>query len=135
MTSFFYLLLLFPLTTSAKVLPQAKSIKKNSKIQPVSIAISPKLRKDRRALIIYFKGLNLTNSVNYSLSYDSSSGPQGAMGTINTAGKYSLTRELVFGTASSGVYRYDTNVRNVTLKVSAILKNGKKFGKRYRFKI
>ncbi|OGK21852.1 hypothetical protein A3C23_00705 [Candidatus Roizmanbacteria bacterium RIFCSPHIGHO2_02_FULL_37_13b] len=122
-------------SAAKKILPQAKKTTKINKVLVATIAIAPKLRRDRHALIIYFKNLNTANSLTYSLSYDSASGPQGAMGTINTEGKYSLSRELVFGTASSGVYRYDNNVKNVTLKVSATLKNGKKFGKKYRFKI
>jgi hypothetical protein len=47
----------------------------------------------------------------------------------------SLTRELVFGTASNGVYRYHSNVTNAKLEITSVLKNGQKRIKKFRIKV
>lgn len=122
---------------SALFSPAFAAAKKPAKKAVVSsgISVSTQLRKDRRALYVYFKNLNAAKSVSYTLSYNSSNGPQGAMGTIQTKGKYSVTRELVFGTASNRVYKYDKNVKNAVLQVSAVLKTGKAWNKQFKIKI
>lgn len=98
------------------------------------ISVTTSLRA-KKAVVVYFKNLNRASSVSYMLSYDSKQGPQGALGTIPTKGKFSLTRELLFGTCSNKVCRYDTGIKNCVLEITAKLKNGKKEVKRIKLRV
>lgn len=98
------------------------------------ISVTANIRA-KKAVVVYFKNLNRASSVSYMLSYDSKQGPQGALGTIPLKGKFSLTRELLFGTCSNKVCRYDTGIKNCVLEVTAKLKNGKKEVKRIKLRV
>lgn len=95
--------------------------------------VSPRLRGDHLALNIYFGGLNLTNSVSYTLSYTSSGIAQGVAGTIKPAGN-SISRQLLFGTCSKNVCRYHQNITDMRLVVTSSMKSGKKVTKSFRIK-
>lgn len=121
--------------SASKVLRSSKKSVKTSTAKALGIEVIPRLRKDRRALIVYFKNLNAAGSVSYNLSYTGSGQLQGVFGTIDTKGKYSLSREFVFGAASAGVYKYDTNVKNAVLVITAKLKKGKTQIMRFKIKV
>lgn len=130
-------LFLFADNTQAKVLPQSKNIGKKSVAvkNTTSINVSPKLRGDKKALIVYFSNLQNAKSVSYMLVYKSNGQEEGAMGGINLTGLSNQSQELLFGTCSKNVCRYHTNIKNARLEVSYTSQNGKKYLKKYKIKI
>lgn len=124
----------------AKVLPQAgkSGIKPAAAVKSIgtTIGVYPKLRADRRALIINFTNLQNATSVSYSLVYTQGNGQQeGAGGALNLTGQTSDKVELLFGTCSANVCRYHTGIKNAKLEVSYTSKTGKKYLKKFRIKI
>lgn len=122
----------------AKVLPQAGKAPKQSAIKSTgsTIGVSPRLRADRRAVIVNFSNLQNATSVSYSLVYKQGSGQQeGAGGALNLKGQTSDKVELLFGTCSAGVCRYHTNIKDAKLEVSYTSKNGKKYLKKFKIKV
>lgn len=130
-------LFLFTNTAEAKVLPQvAKALKvTTSKVATAGINVSPRLRSDRRALIVYFSNLQNAKNVSYMLTYETSEQQEGARGDIQTTGASSLSQELLFGTCSKGVCRYHTGIKNMKLEVSYTILSGKRYIKRYKIKV
>lgn len=133
-------------TVEAKTLPQAAKAKKVSVSKTssgTSIGVSPRLRADKKAVIVYFSNLKNAKSVAYQLTYKqvSSSGgktssqDEGAMGGINIAGKSNTSQEILFGTCSKNVCRYHAGVNDVRLEVSYTSVNGKKYLKKYKIKV
>lgn len=98
-----------------------------------SVTVRPRLRADRRALIINFGGLGLAKSIDYFLSYQSDGVPQGVQSTLKPQGG-SASRELLFGTCSKNVCRYHQNITEMRLVVTTYLKSGKKITKSFRVK-
>lgn len=130
-------LLIFAKDAQAKVLPQAakngqKAVTKSS--AGSGINVTPRLRSDKRAITVYFSNLQNAKSVNYTLTYDTSTQQEGAIGSLNLGGTRT-SQELLFGTCSKNVCRYHTGVNNVKLEVSYSLKTGKKYIKRYKVKV
>lgn len=139
---FTVLIFLFSFYTEAvnagKILPQVKSSKKAITPQKTStkrINVSPKLRSDRKALLIYFSNLQNASSVSYMLIYKTNGQEEGAGGSVSPAYGNTATRELLFGTCSKNVCRYHSNIANMKLEVTAELKSGKKIIKRYKIKV
>lgn len=130
-------LFLFTQTASAKVLPQAaKATSKTiAKTTSTGINITPRLKSDRRALIVYFSALQNATSVSYMLTYGTSTQQEGAGGSLNLTNGSSQTSELLFGTCSKGVCTYHRGIKNAKLDVTYALKSGKKYIKRYRIKV
>lgn len=128
-------LFFFAESASAKVLPQAKSGQKTvTKSISSGISVSPKLRKDKRALNVSFSNLQNATSVSYLLTYKTSTQNEGAGGSLNLRSK-TATQELLFGTCSKNVCRYHTGINNMKLEISYTSKNGKKYLKKYRIKV
>ncbi len=100
-----------------------------------SVGTSVRLRSDRRAVIVTFSHLNLAESVTYVLVYESKGKSEGSQGSIRPAGEIATSRELLFGTCSSGVCTYHTNIRNARLTVIVKLKNAKTIRKSYRIRV
>lgn len=124
----------------AKLLPQAKGSASTAKTKMVnsnkSTSVFPKLRKDKKALIVSFGNLGFAKSVEYSLIYRTQDHEEGAGGSINMQTESGgANRELLFGTCSKTVCRYHTNISNMRLEVISQLKSGKKTLKRYRIKV
>lgn len=120
----------------AKLLPQAKTGGKAPSIRSsgVGITVSPRLRGDRKALLVSFGNLQNAKSVSYTLIYQTNGQEEGAGGTLsNLSGAQS--RELLFGTCSKNVCRYHTGITNARLEVSYTLTSGKKYLKRYRIRV
>lgn len=134
---FLVVLFLFAGTAEAKVLPQARGVvqKSASTAKTTGIGVFPKLRADKRALIVNFTNLQNASAVSYLLTYKTASQDEGAMGSLNLNGSANSTNELLFGTCSKNVCRYHTGIKNARLEVSYTTKNGKKYLKRYKIKI
>ena len=127
---------LLPKNTEAKVLPQAKKATRTAvKSSGTTIGVSPKLRSDKKALIINFSNLQNASSVSYLLTYKQGGQQEGAGGTLNLSGGSTQSAELLFGTCSKNVCRYHTNITDARLEVSYTNKSGKKYLKRYKIKI
>lgn len=123
----------------AKTPPQAKTAKKikaSKKLKGSRFTVTQRLRGDRKALLVYFGGLQNANSVSYILIYKTNGQEEGAGGSVRPA-EGNATRELLFGTCSKNICRYHTNITNMRLEVTAELKSGKKSGKKFfrRYKI
>lgn len=122
----------------AKTLPRAiksQSAKVGKPAVSGTLIVSPKLSRDRKILNVYFANLNKVKSVSYTLTYKTNGKDEGIGGSIQNSGIYSTSRQLVFGTESSGVYRYHSNITGARLEVVAILSSGKKLIKRFTIKV
>ncbi len=137
--SFLLLLSFFSSDAFAKTLPQSKSSSKavapKTASSGSSITVSPRLRKDKNALLISFSNLQNATAVSYTLIYQTNGQEEGAGGSVRPSDGNAANRELLFGTCSKNVCRYHTNIKNVRLEVTGQLKSGKTFTKRYRIRI
>ncbi len=129
-------LFIFTERVEAKVLPQAKKTT-GSVVKSLSttINVSPKLRADRRAVVIYFSNLQNAKSVSYLLTYQQNGQEEGAMGGLDLKAGSNQTAELLFGTCSKNVCRYHTNIKNARLEVSYTSLSNKKYLKKYKLKV
>jgi hypothetical protein len=120
----------------AKLLPRFQSGSSTSKkaVAYVGVYVKPKLRSDRRALIIYFSNVSTASNVSYSLTYLTNGKEEGVGGSIDVSGGDATTRELFFGTCSS-VCTDHTNITNMRLEVTSELTSGRKTVKRFRIKV
>ncbi|MBI2040325.1 hypothetical protein HYT18_04590 [Candidatus Microgenomates bacterium] len=131
-------MLLFPKNTEAKVLPQSvKAAPKQAvtKSAGTTITVSPRLRSDRKALIINFSNLQNAKSVSYMLVYKTAIQEEAAMGALNLAGATGDRSELLFGTCSKNVCRYHNNIKDARFEVSYTAKTGKKYLKKFKIKV
>lgn len=136
--AFLALFLISTGTAQAKVLPQAgKSAGKPIvRSTGTTIGVYPRLRADRKAIIVNFTNLQNAKSVSYSLIYTHGSGQQeGAGGGLNLTGQTTDKAELLFGTCSAGVCRYHTNIKDARLEVSYTSITGKKYLKKFKIKV
>lgn len=120
-----------------KILPQSKVSSKISapkRSSGAGISVTPKLRNDRHALLVYFSNLQNAESVSYMLIYQTNGQQEGAGGSVKPS-EGNASRELLFGTCSKNVCRYHPNITNMKLEVTAQLKSGKKLLKRYKIRI
>jgi hypothetical protein len=135
----FLLFAVFVPAVEAKVLPQSGKVAPRQsapKVNGTTIGVYPKLRADRRALIVNFTNLQNATAVSYSLVYKQGNGQQeGAGGALNLTGQTTDKVELLFGTCSGGVCRYHTGIKDAKLEVSYTSKTGKKYIKKFRVKL
>lgn len=130
------LYMIFPYPAQAKLLPRySKPAKSSGGSSSAGIVVRPSLRPDRQALNIVFSSLSKAKAVDYTLIYRSEGVDKGVSGSLDLSVGDSTTRELVFGTASSGVYRYNTNISNMKLEVVTELQTGKKTLKRFLIRV
>ncbi len=128
----------FAKISEARVLPQAAKAGKSSSFKTSKssgINVSPKIRKDRKAVIVYFSNLQNASVVSYVLTYGQNDQAEGALGSLTIGNSDTASQELLFGTCSKNVCRYHTNIKNVKLEVTYTLKSGKKYIKRFRIKV
>lgn len=138
----FGFILFLILTASAlakRLLPQARqatATRSSGGVASGKVGVSVRFRGDRRAIVVNFSNLTSASRVNYTLSYNTRGTTQGAGGTIDpsTTGS-TASRELLFGTCSHGVCRYDSGITNAKLVVVYTLQNGKRYGKTFRIKV
>ncbi len=127
----------FTSVVEAKLLPRFTKTGKmaGQRIVSSGLVVSPKLRRDRLALILTLSNLQKVNNITYTLMYQTNGKDEGVSGTIDSSVGPSVTRELLFGTCSAGVCRYHQNISNMKLEVVSKLPNGKQTLKRYRIKV
>lgn len=117
-----------------KLLPRFRRVS-NSAGSYAGILVAVRLRPDRRALILTLSNLQVAKSVSYTLTYQGNGTDQGVAGTIDSSLGTSVSRELLFGTCSSGVCRYHQNIQNMKLEIESDLLNGKKTIRRFRIRV
>lgn len=98
-------------------------------------SFSVKLRADRRALNINFNNINLSQSINYELTYVGNEIDQGVVGSVRQNEGSSAFRLLLFGTCSKSVCTYHRNITNAQLKITAKLLDGRTLIKKYTIKV
>lgn len=133
----FLISFIFAQNTQAKILPQSvktQTVKTTTK-SGTTITVSPKLRADRRALIVNFANLQNARAVSYMLRYTQASQEEAAMGSLNLTGQTSDRVELLFGTCSKNVCRYHTNIKNARFEVSYTSQTNKKYLKKFKIKV
>lgn len=91
-------------------------------------------RPDHLGLNLSFGNFNGLDSVTYSFTYNTNGTPQGVGGTITANNSPTSPRELLFGTCSRSVCRYQYNLSNARLVLAAKYTNGKTASKSYRIK-
>lgn len=132
-------LLLLPTVASTaqakRLLPRAKPAGTRTTVVSASgPGVSVRFRGDRLAIDASFSNLSSTTAASYVFSYDTRGTTQGASGSINVA-ENNTTREIIFGTCSHGVCRYDSGISNAKFVVTLKLANGKRIVKTFRLKV
>lgn len=123
-----------PATVQAKrKLPVLKSAS-TAKSTSSGVTVKVKFRPDRKGVILNFGNLTAASGVSYDLVYDTRGTTQNAGGAVKISSATANT-EVIFGTCSSGVCRYDTGISNAKLQVFITLKNGRKIVKPFRLKV
>ena len=98
------------------------------------VSTSVKFTSGKHGIVATFSNLDIASSVSYSLTYSSRGIQEGAGGSLTDLSG-TQTRELLFGTCSSGVCRYHKNPKNAHFTVTTALQNGKKVSKVFKLKI
>lgn len=132
------LIFVFSGVVKAKLLPRFKGSVNTGTRQAVSysgLIISPKIRSDRKALMVTFSNLQKVKNVTYTLMYQTNGEEQGVTGTLDSSSGSSATRDLLFGTCSPPHCTYHQNISNMKLEVTSLLPSGKQTLKRYRIKV
>jgi hypothetical protein len=131
LSAFFF----FTLPVDARLLPRFRSAKQVGARVSLGALVSARLRGDRLALIVSFNNLQKVTSVMYTLMYQTDGVDQGVSGSLDSSAGNGVSRELLFGTCSSGACRYHGNISNMKLEVVSELPNGKRVTKRFRIRL
>jgi len=131
------LFLFYPPFSFARVLPRYKTRKigLRKRVYYSGVSIRPRLRKDHQAILLKLRNLNKAVNVSYSLIYKTNGKQEGAFGMVDSSQGNNLSRELLFGTCSSGVCRYHSGITNMKLEITTQLFSGKKIIRRYRIRL
>lgn len=122
-------------TAEAKVLPRFQKGAVKGRAVASGLYVSPRLRADRKALLIAFGNLRSVQSVSYALVYQTDGSQEGASGSLDSSSGNTASRELLFGTCSAGVCRYHSGVKNARLDITSVLKNGRKSIRKFRIRV
>lgn len=133
----------FPDNTGAKrllphVASKQKIVKKDrvrTRVGSARVGIKLNFRSDRRAVILTLTNLNIASFVSYELTYKTNGRTQGVSGRVDKRLGDSVVRTVLFGTCSSGVCRYDTNITNARLVITTHLPSGLRIVKPFRLKV
>jgi len=99
-----------------------------------SIPAIVRYKPDKGGLLLSFSNFNGLASVSYSFTYNTGGLPKGAAGSVTAANNPTSQRELLFGTCSGGVCKYDQGLSNARLVLTAKRTNGTTVTKPYRIK-
>lgn len=82
-----------------------------------SVEVAVAARSDKKAVTLRVANIpSDTESIEYELSYNTAEGlPKGALGKITLKGESSIEREILLGTCSRNVCRYDEGVTRIDL--------------------
>ncbi|MBX4205738.1 hypothetical protein KW795_00920 [Candidatus Microgenomates bacterium] len=117
-----------------KVLPRAQKTTTTNVVKSSGIITSVKFANYKRSILVTFSNLEVASKVTYSLTYIANGVEQGFGGSITDLSG-TQTRDIVLGTCSHGVCRYDTGIKNAKFIVTTTLKNGKKVIKTFKLKV
>lgn len=128
------MLVSIPAPVAAKrKLPLPKTVS-TTKSTVSGVTVKVKFRSDRKGVILNFANLTAASGVSYDLVYDTRGTTQNAGGAVKISSDTANT-EVIFGTCSAGVCRYDTGISNAKLQIFITLKNGRKIVKPFRLKV
>lgn len=99
------------------------------------VTSSVKFRGDRLGIIVTLGSLQAAYRVDYFLSYQTKGTTQGASGSITDTSIGGATRDIIFGSCSKGVCRYDTGISNAKFVITIYLNSGRKIVRSYRLKV
>ena len=124
----------------AKLLPRFQSsggtaTKPASARSYSTVVTSPRFLPARNGLRVAFSGLNNATSVSYMLIYETNGKQEGVSGSVNPSEGTSASRDLQFGTCSSGTCVQHKNITNMKLEITSHLTSGKTSIKRYRIRV
>lgn len=94
---------------------------------------SAKLSRGTHSVVVTFYAIPRVVKYDYMLSYSANGIPQGVVGAFSPAGQND-SRDLYFGTCSKGVCTPHYGITNASLTVTATLKGGATYIKRYVLK-
>lgn len=118
-----------------RLLPRARtSVSKSSGTSSSRPSVSVKFRSDRLAIVTSFSNLSQASSVSYMFSYNTRGTTQGAQGSVGIE-ENSTSREIIFGTCSHGVCRYDYGISNAKFIVTINLPNGRRIIKTFILRV
>lgn len=139
MRKFFLILLVFLILGATKIearlLPRFRKAAAGSTPVNSGLIVSVRLRPDREALELSFGNLNKVKNVVYTLSYNANGIDQGVNGMLSAVDGNGNSRELLFGTCSSGVCTYHQNITGMKLEIVTELPSGKKTLRRYLIRV
>ncbi len=99
------------------------------------VTSSVKFRGDRLGVIVTFGNLASATKVDYFLSYTTRGTTQGASGSITDTSVGTASRDIIFGSCSHGVCRFDSGISNAKFVITIRLNNGRKIVRTYRLKV
>lgn len=138
-----FILILFQITAvthpayalKKRIPPSAPAAPRNPARHANKISYSTaKLDRPARSVHVTFQNLESVTRIDYILNYSSNGLEQGAGGSIESSSG-TETRSLYFGTCSHGVCTPHWNITNAQILVTAHLKNGGSYVKRYRVRM
>lgn len=134
--SFFFFALLPSSAYAKRILPRAvkSSGGGSSSVGSGGPGVGVKFRGDRLAIDVNFSNLSQASSVSYLFSYNTRGTTQGAQGSVNPS-ENNTSREIIFGTCSHGVCRYDYGISGAKFVVTLKLNNGRKIIKTFNLKV
>lgn len=119
-------------TEAAKKFIPKKNVAKKSISSNIPVKVS--YRPDKLGLLLAFSNFKGIETANYSFTYSSNGIPQGVGGTITSSNNPTSARELLFGTCSSAVCTYHSNLLNAKISITAKFANGRTITKNFRIK-
>lgn len=121
--------------SAKKLLPFLKKATGVATSTSSGVVSSVKFRGDRLGIIVTFGSLQSAYKVDYFLSYQVRGITQGASGSITDTAIGSATRDIIFGSCSKGVCRYDSGISNAKFVITIYLNNGRKIVRSYKLNV
>ena len=113
-------------------LPRASAININTTRASLSSpSVKVAFSDDRNAVTFTVSSLSSLSLIAYDFTYKSNGTTQGINGTVTDMSTDPATRELLFGTCSAGICRYDTDITDAKLTLTLTSTNGLKRVKTY----
>ena len=133
--AFVLTLLSTSLVSAKKLLPFLRKATGVTTSTSSGVTSSVKFRGDRLGVIVTLGNLQAAYKVNYFLSYQTKGTTQGASGSITDTSIGSATRDIIFGSCSKGVCRYDSGISNAKFVITIYLNSGRKIVRSFRLRV
>ncbi|MBI4130083.1 hypothetical protein HY468_02085 [Candidatus Roizmanbacteria bacterium] len=134
-----FILTLQPAVAAVRLLPRFKSGAKPatsiSTRSSNSVIVSPGFMPGRAGLRVSFSSIQNAKKISYILSYETNGKTEGITGSITPADGTSTTRDMLFGTCSSGTCVKHMGIKNAQLTVTTDLTSGKKSIRKYKIRV